>query len=84
MGNNQIFKIDNSKNEFILIPIENSIRIIPEKGAPFTITNNGSNNISIIVKQRKILRRQKPNLSFKLGRKVHETFRYNTNNHKMV
>ena len=51
MGSNQILKIDNAKNEFRLIPIENSIKIIPEKWTPFTITNNGSNNISIIVKR---------------------------------
>ena len=38
MDSNQILKIDNAKNEFKLIPIENSIRIIPEKGTPFTIT----------------------------------------------
>ena len=46
-----ILKIDNSQKEFKLIPLVNSIKVIPEKGTPFTITNIGSNNISIIVKK---------------------------------
>ena len=49
MNHIQTLKIDNSQKEFQLIPLVDSIRIIPEKGTPFAITNNGSNNISITV-----------------------------------